>query len=95
MAASTLWSSIDPSSQFRVSADPYGDTSTDPQRATKAVNVPAYHPNHPQFVFGVVAAATVGALYYLLEHGGVGAGAKAHAGPLDAGADLDLKGGKK
>lgn len=95
MTASSMWAQIDPASQFRAKSDPYGDTSTDPQRGTQPVNVPAYHPNHPQFVFGVLAAATAGALYYLLEHGGVGAGAKAHAGPLDVGADLDLKGGKK
>lgn len=88
-----IWDRIDPNAQFRVVADSYGDTSTDPQRATRPAGYPAYHPNHPQFVFGVVLAATVVSAYYLFEHGGVGA--KVHAGPLDVGADLKVKGDKK
>jgi hypothetical protein len=91
----TLWARIDPASEFRIAPDAFGDTSTDPQRGTKPAGYPPYHPNHPQFAFGVVLVATVLGTYYLFEHGGVGAGAKAHAGPLDVGADLDLKGGKK
>jgi hypothetical protein len=90
---SQLWQVLDPASEFRVAPSGYdAGNAADPSRQTVGVNTPWYSPESSNFGFGLVLVGVFAGLYYVFEHGGVGAGAKAHLGPARAEADAELGG---
>lgn len=92
--ASSLWASIDPTAQVASSPSGIAETSTDPSRQTIAKGAPFYSPEHPDFVFGLVLAATFGLAWYVFEHG-AGGGVSGRVGRHAARVEADLEGNKK
>lgn len=87
---SSLWGVLDPAAEFRVAPIGYADTSTDPSRHSVAASTPWYSPESGNFGFLIVATGVFAGLYYVFEHGGAGAGGKAHIGPASADANLEV-----
>lgn len=81
---SNLWNLLDPAAEFRVAPQGYDQGAADPSRQTVGVKTPWYSPESSNFGFLVVATGVFAGLYYVFEHGGVGAGANAHVGPAEA-----------
>jgi hypothetical protein len=89
---SSLWSMIDPAAEFRVAPSGYDQGAADPSRQTVGVKSSWFSPENGNFGFLVVATGVVVGLYYVFEHGGVGAGANAHVGPAHGDAEAGIGG---
>ncbi len=90
----SLWSSIDQASSWSVApVAGLTDTSETPTagQAVAQASVPFFHPNHPQWAFGLVVAGAAALLYMIYEGKGAGARASANLGPLDASVGGDVK----
>lgn len=100
MAASTLWSQIDPDTQWKTAPDQgtgYTDLSASTVPAVGAAKTGGLpwgvlNVDHKHFVFGVVLFATGGILYWIYEGKPSGLSAKANVGPVSAGGDLEISG---
>lgn len=89
---SNLWAVLDPAAEFRVAPSGYDQGESDPSRQTVGLKFPFYSPQHPNFGFLVVAVGVSAGLFYVFEHGGAGAGAKAHVGPAHGEAEAGIGG---
>lgn len=89
---SSLWDRIDPAARFRVAPTGYDNGASDPSRQSVAQQFSILSPEHQNFGFLLVLVGVASGLYYVFEHGGAGAGAKAHVGPAKAEAGLDIGG---
>lgn len=87
---SELWGILDPAAEFRVAPIGYADGGSDPSRQSVAKQTAWYSPESGNFGFLVVATGIFAGLFYVFEHGGAGAGAKAHLGPASGDANLEV-----
>lgn len=94
MTTSSLWSQIDPASDFRgATSSGYDQGASDPSRQTAPGGAPPWSPSNEHFGFGVTVALTTALLFYVYERG-AGAGVRARVGKLKGEAGLDLAGKK-
>lgn len=84
---SSLWATIDPDSEWRVTPPAYSTTDDTAAAATQSSSngVPFWSPQHPHFGFGVIVLGTA-ALLYLGFEGKVSGRVGPLQGEVEAGA---------
>jgi len=94
---STLWSSIDPDSEWRTAPEGgYTDLSgsTVPAAAKVMGGNLKWGPlnvDHPHFVFGALLLGTGALIYWIYEGKPSGVSGKANVGPVGAAADIEIE----